>query len=75
MIKIAYNELLAKAEAAERNFNLEEAAKLYKQVLDTQIDKSDLDLTHLSDAVGYYVWREYPLKKTYQKRSKDQQWK
>lgn len=33
-----------------------------------QIDKrSDISLTHISDAVGYFVWREYPLKKTYVK--------
>ena len=31
-----------------------------------EIDKSaDPDLTHLTDAVGYYVYREYPVKKRY----------
>jgi hypothetical protein len=32
-----------------------------------EIDKkSDETLTHLTDAVGYFTWREYPLKKQYQ---------
>ena len=64
MIKIAYNELLAKAEAAERNFNLEEAAKLYKQVLDTQIDKSDLEnVAKLYEKIGnIYIWAVFTAK-------------
>ncbi|MFW9898775.1 MAG: nitrilase-related carbon-nitrogen hydrolase [Candidatus Thorarchaeota archaeon] len=43
MVNIAHFELLGKAEAEERNYNLEEAAKLYKQALETLIDKDDLE--------------------------------
>jgi hypothetical protein len=33
-----------------------------------EIDKTtNPELTHLTDAYGYRVWREYPVKKTYQK--------
>ncbi len=28
-------------------------------------DKADRDLTHLTDAIGYYVWYRYPLRKQY----------
>jgi hypothetical protein len=31
-----------------------------------EIDKDkENDLTHLSDAVGYRIWRKYPVKKKY----------
>lgn len=33
-----------------------------------ELDKtSNPDITHLTDAIGYYVWREYPVKKQYRK--------
>lgn len=30
-----------------------------------ELDKSSLELTHLSDALGYYVAREFPIKRKY----------
>lgn len=32
-----------------------------------ELDKSSLELTHLSDACGYYVSHQFPIKKTYVK--------
>jgi len=43
LVGIGQIELLSKAEAEEKNYNLEEAAKLYKQVLEDLIDKEDLE--------------------------------
>ncbi|RLC88885.1 MAG: hypothetical protein DRJ03_01200 [Chloroflexi bacterium] len=36
--------------------------------------KDDLKLTHLTDGIGYYIWKEWPLKKRYV-RSGQKYWK
>ncbi|MFX1411847.1 MAG: hypothetical protein ACFFA6_15990, partial [Promethearchaeota archaeon] len=41
MVKVEPAELLVKAEAKEKNYNLLEAARLYEQVLESLIDKKD----------------------------------
>ena len=38
------------------------------------LDKSDIALSHLTDAIGYYIWREFPLKKVYEP-SNQKYWK
>ena len=42
MVRITQVELLNRAEAEEKKYNLKEAIRLYKQVLETLIDKEDL---------------------------------
>ncbi len=44
MVKIDPAELLVKAEVEQKNYNLIEAAKLYKQVLESLIDKKDIKI-------------------------------
>ena len=44
MVKIDPAELLVKAEVEEKNYNLIEAVKLYEQVLESLLDKKDLNL-------------------------------
>lgn len=36
-----------------------------KNGIGTELDKSDLKLTHLSDALGYYVIKKYPITKKF----------
>lgn len=38
--------------------------------------KSDLDRTHITDAIGYHIWKEWPVKKKYAVRTgKNRFWK
>jgi hypothetical protein len=39
-----------------------------------EIDKSNIKLTHISDALGYYIAQEFPIKKRYVRGLRKQNW-